>query len=423
MPKKLTIVSTHPIQYYAPVFQLLAKRIDLKVFYTAGQSTSGGYDKGFNRTVNWDLPLLEGYEYTFVENKAKDPGSHHFGGIVNPNLIKDIEAFNPDCILVYGWAYRSHLKVLRFFKGKIPVYFRGDSTLLNKCAGLKNKLKTLFLKWAYKHVDAAFYVGTANKAYFKAYRLKEQQLHFAPHAIDNERFAKNRHVEAVSLRSKFGISDNELLILFAGKFDFVKNPRLLLDAFIDLDLKNTHLLFVGNGVLEEGLKEKVGGLEVSVERLADKGSFDYAQDDKLEGTQDDQLRVIHKTNIKRRIHFMDFQNQSQMPVVYQACDLFCLPSVSETWGLAVNEAMAAGKAILVSDKVGCAVDLVKPKINGEIFKSGELADMKQKLKALTQNKAKLAEMGLASQKIIQNWSFEKQVKVIVDTINANTDTK
>ncbi|MNT42804.1 UDP-D-galactose:(glucosyl)lipopolysaccharide-1,6-D-galactosyltransferase [compost metagenome] len=107
-----------------------------------------------------------------------------------------------------------------------------------------------------------------------------------------------------------------------------------------------------------------------------------------------------------------------MPVVYQACDLFCLPSQGpgETWGLAVNEAMAAGKAVLVSDKVGCAADLVKPMINGAIFKSGDLADLKQKLKTLTENKTKLAQMGLASHQIIQDWSFEKQVKAIVNSI-------
>ncbi|WP_343523816.1 glycosyltransferase family 4 protein [Pedobacter sp.] len=407
MPKKLAIISTHPIQYYAPVFQLLAKKTDLMVFYTAGQSALGTHDKGFNKIIKWDLPLLEGYACSFVENTAKNPGSHHFNGVVNPALIKEVQSFNPDFILVYGWAYRSHLKLLRFFKGKIPVCFRGDSTLLNTSTRIKNMLRSLLLKWIYKHVDLAFYVGTANKAYFKAYGLKEQQLHFAPHAIDNERFAKNRLVEAVSLRAKLSIGAEELLILFAGKFDFVKNPALLLDAFIDLNLKSTHLLFIGNGELERILKEKVEG-------LSDKISVDYAQDDKV-GHPELEVETWNK-NVKSRIHFMEFQNQSQMPIVYQACDLFCLPSVSETWGLAVNEAMAAGKAILVSDKVGCADDLVKPEVNGSVFKSGDLADLKQKLKALTENKAKLTKMGMASKQIIQEWSFEKQVTAIVDAL-------
>ncbi len=438
MHKKLAIISTHPIQYYAPVFQMLAEEIDLKVFYTLGQQTTAKYDKGFERQIEWDLPLLNGYDYTFIENTAKDPGSHHFWGIINPNLIENIKKFNPDSILVYGWAYHSHLKALRYFKGKVLIYFRGDSTLINKTTGLKNVLKSLFLKWVYKNINVAFYVGTANKAYFKAYELKEGQLRFAPHAIDNNRFGEDRAKEANELRNQYGIGDEQILILFAGKFEPVKNPFILLDAFINLDLKNTHLLFVGNGVLEESLKLKAESL---AKKTINKGSFDYAQDDKLEGTQDDNessselgVRSLEKKidekhfdyaeddSIKKRIHFMDFQNQTAMPIVYQACDLFCLLSTSETWGLAVNEAMAAGKAVLVSTKVGCAIDLVKPGINGGVFRSNDLNDLMQKLGELTGSKEKLIKMGIQSQQIIQNWSFEKQVEAIVDTIY-NNDAK
>jgi len=406
--KKLAIITTHPIQYYAPVFELLAKKIQLKVFYTLGQESSNKYDRGFGMQIEWDLPLLSGYNYLFLKNVSKDVGTHHFNGIVNPTLVQEVQIFEPDALLVYGWAWNSHLKALRSFKGKIPIYFRGDSTLLDQQKSFKRLLRKHFLKWIYSNVDKAFYVGTANKAYFRHFGLKEELLVFAPHAIDNHRFAEYRYKEASSLRDKLSIAPDEILILFAGKLEYKKNPELLLDAFINLNLKNTHLLFVGNGMLEERLKGKVEGLGINAERLAEKGAFDSALDDKRSETTADKL--------KRRIHFMDFQNQTAMPVVYQACDLFCLPSLSETWGLAINEAMAAGKAILVSDKVGCAVDLVKPTINGAISKSGDLADLKQNLSALTENKAILAQMGLASQEIIQDWSFEKQVTLIVDTI-------
>jgi len=458
MRKKLAIISTHPIQYYAPIFQLLANQLELRVFYTWGEQSLAKYDQGFGQQIEWDIPLLEGYDYLFLKNISKDPGTHHFNGIINPTLIQEVQRFEPEALLVYGWAWRSHLKALSFFKGKIPIYFRGDSTLIDQQNNFKNLLRKYFLKWVYSHIDKAFYVGTANKSYFKHFSLIEEQLVFARHATDNERFSQAR-ISETEFSTQLSIKKDEVLILFAGKLEPKKNPELLLDAFIDLDLKNTHLLFVGNGVLEERLRRKVEGLGTNVERLVEKQicdrssnstqddklekklddkdkslelgveswegeiyetPFDNAQNDKLEGTQDDQLKVTYKTDIKRRIHFIDFQNQSQMPIVYQACDLFCLPSQGpgETWGLAVNEAMAAGKAVLVSDKVGCAADLVKPEINGAVFKSADLADLKQKIKALTENKAKLAKMGRASQQIIQEWSFEKQVKVIVDTIQS-----
>ncbi|RRN76898.1 glycosyltransferase, partial [Pseudoxanthomonas sp. SGD-10] len=251
------------------------------------------------------------------------------------------------------------------------------------------------------------------KAYFKKYGLKEEQLVFAPHAIDNLRFAEDRKAEALQLRTQLGIMPEDILILFAGKLEPKKSPDILLDAFVALNkeispgnlgemtgenktdfstplpdeksgqasmTKRVHLLFVGNGVLESKLK---------------------AESEKL----------------KAKIHFIDFQNQSQMPVVYQACDVFCLPSQGpgETWGLAVNEAMAAGKAILASDKVGCAVDLVKDSMNGYIFESGNQADLQEKLKCLL--KADLKEMGIESQNRIQEWSFEMQVKTFITELH------
>ena len=380
MSKKLAIITSHPIQYYAPVFQLLAQKLEIKVFYTLGNSSLKKYDVGFKQQIEWDIPLLEGYDYEFLENVAKDKGSHHFKGIVNPNAIERIKNYQPNAILVYGWAYSSHLKIIRHFKNKVPVYFRGDSTVLNQKSNFKNLLKRIFLTWIYQYIDVAFYVGTANKAYFRTYGLKNHQLVFAPHAIDNKRFGEIRNNEALKIRAKFSINEEDILILFAGKLEPVKNPLLLLTAFKDLKKDDVHLVFVGNGVLEKNLKIIVKELEI------------------------------------KNVHFMDFQNQTQMPAIYQASNLFCLPSRSETWGLAVNEAMAAGKPILVSDKVGCAFDLVTNH-TGAIFKSGDLADLSQKLIALTKDKVILKNNGQNAFNAIQSWSFEQQVNVISKYVN------
>jgi glycosyltransferase involved in cell wall biosynthesis len=369
--KKLAIITTHPVQYYAPVFQLLHQRrqISVKVFYTWGESVAKKYDPGFKKNIEWDIPLLDGYPYEWVKNTSKDPGSHHFEGIVNPQLIEQINAWNPGAILVYGWGYHSHLKALRYFKNKIPVFFRGDSTLLDEERGLKGLFKTVFLKWVYRHVNHAFFVGINNKAYFKKYGLTQGQLSFAPHAIDNDRFAAVRKNEVAILKKELGIKDDECVVLFAGKLEEKKAPLQLLDAFIGLSRPGVHLLFVGNGPLEEQLK--------------------------------------FKANNKSSVHFIDFQNQSRMPVIYQISDLFCLPSTgpNETWGLAVNEAMACGKAILVSDKVGCGADLVNHGLNGDVFKAGNIKDIAKKLQQLTKDKSLLLKYGQQSQIIIKDWNF------------------
>jgi len=178
------------------------------------------------------------------------------------------------------------------------------------------------------------------------------------------------------LRNNLGIQDNHLVILFAGKFEEKKDPQILMDAFLSLNRRDLHLLFVGNGALEAKLKAQA------------------------------------KDN--RNIHFMDFQNQSKMPAVYQCCDLFCLPSMgpNETWGLAVNEAMASGKAILASDAVGCATDLVKIEYNGAIFKAREIDSILARLQHLTEDKARLVNYGEQSRIMIKDWNFTNIVETI-----------
>jgi len=374
---RLAIITTHPIQYYAPVFKLLQHRgnIDITVFYTWGNSAADKYDPDFDKTIEWDIPLLDGYPYQWVTNTSPNPGSHHFKGIINPGLIDQLNKWQPDAILVFGWAYRSHLKVLRHFKGKVPVYFRGDSTLLDEKKGARAFVRTLFLKWVYKHVDHAFYVGANNKAYFKKHGLTEGQLSFAPHAIDNERFAEPRANEAKELRERLGIDKNDIVILFAGKLEDKKAPDLLLDAFLNLSMPNVHLLFAGSGYLKNML--------------------------------------VQKAKEQKNIHFTDFQNQLFMPVVYQACNLFCLPSKGpgETWGLAVNEAMACSKAVLTSNKVGCAADLVTAD-NGAIFRSGSIHQLSEGLKKLLSDKEELIKMGRVSARIINSYNFLAIAKAI-----------
>lgn len=381
--KKLAIITTHPIQYYAPVFKLLSnnKNLNIKVYYTWGEGSLNKFDPGFKQKIEWDLPLLEGYQYDWVLNVSKNPGTHRFGGIVNPTLISDIKLWKPDAVLIYGWSFSSHLKIIRHFHNKVPIYFRGDSTLIDNQSGFKSALKTVLLKWIYKHINFAFFVGTNNKSYFKKYGLKEKQLIFAPHAIDNERFSIDRKNEAIQLRRKLGINYDAILILFAGKLEDKKAPLDLLEAFIALKNKNVHLLFVGNGILENRVKDVSSGYE--------------------------------------NLHFLDFQNQSYMPVVYQACNIFCLPSIgpNETWGLTINEAMACGKPILASNKVGGAVDLVIPGVNGEIFKAGIVGDLKEKLELLLEKeKEGLKIMGESSKKIIEQWSFEIQANIIANYV-------
>lgn len=373
---RIAIISTHPVQYNAPVFQMLHQRgvIDFKVFYTWSQLEKGpAYDPGFQKTIAWDIPLLEGYSYQFVENIASEPGSHHYKGIDNPTLIREIENYRPDAIMTFSWKYKSHFKLLRHFHGKVPIFFRGDSTLLDEKKNIKSFVRWLVLSYVYRHIDTALYVGKNNKDYFMKHGVGKERLFFIPHAIDNSRFSSNSDVqeeEARIWRRDLGIPGEALVFLFAGKLEGKKNPQLLLRCFCKAKIENSHLVIVGNGELESELKKEYGD--------------------------------------KPGVHFVGFQNQTRMPVVYRLGDVFVLPSKGpeETWGLAINEAMACKRAVLVSDKCGGAIDLVRDGVNGYIFKSNDEQDLVSKLSHLAAGRDKLKQMGEESYTLIQNFSFK-----------------
>lgn len=381
--KRLAIISTHPIQYNAPLFKLLQERgnIDTRVFYTWGPSVlEKKFDPGFGKTIEWDIPLLDGYDHTFVENVSKDPGSHHFKGIDNPGLIDEIEAWKADAVLVYGWSFKSHLKLLRYFRNKIPVYFRGDSTLLSQTGFLKSFFRKIFLTWLYKHVDIAFYVGTHNKSYYQHFGLTSDQLVFAPHAIDNARFQQGRPENSIleKRREDLGISTAGIIFLYAGKLDGNKNVGLLAEAFTAANLPGTYLLIAGNG--------------------------------------EEELNLKNRFQKNKQIRFLPFQNQQQMPGLYAMSNVFVLPSRSETWGLGINEAMAAGNAIIASSGCGCAVDLVKEGVNGYTFASDDVVSLTGKIRQLGSNPASVYKMGESSGEIIQSWNFENICAVIEKTL-------
>lgn len=385
--KKLAIISTHPIQYNAPLFALLQERakLQVKVFYTWGETVlKDKFDPGFGKNISWDIPLLDGYNYEFLENTSSDKGSHHFKGIINPGNIASIKNYQPDALLVYGWSFHSHLQIMRYFKGKIPVLFRGDSTLLDKAGFLHQIKRSIFLRWVYRFVDIAIYTGKSNKLYFKNAGLSDKQLVFGPHAIDNQRYSCKQQEcreQAHQFRAHWGIPLSAKVILFAGKFEAKKNPLLLIQAFKDVVSKlDLHLIMVGNGELE-------GCIKMEAQSSAN-------------------------------IHFMSFQNQSVMPALYAASDLFVLPSQGpgETWGLAVNEAMASGKAVIVSNRCGCAADLVKDGVNGFVFSSENKQQLTASIEKVFHTEDKSAIMGKQSFEIIKEYSLESLALNIEKTV-------
>jgi glycosyltransferase involved in cell wall biosynthesis len=372
-PPRLAIVASHPTQYYAPWFAHLAQhlRASIEVFYLWDFGVAQRYDPGFDLTLRWDLDLLSGYAHRFVPNQSTDPGTHHFSGLRNPNLPCEVAAWKPDAVLVFGYRSWSHFRLFAS-RGlwRAPFLFRGDSHLLAEPMRPR-PLKQAALTLLFQRFTAFLPVGTANAAYFQRYGVPDHRLFFTPHAIDNARFSAVGNEKAGrAWRRELGIADDDRLILFAGKFERNKRPDLLLRAFRSLAPTRATLLLVGNGKLEGELRRLSEGAD--------------------------------------SIRFVPFQNQGAMPRVHAAADLLVLPSegAGESWGLVVNEAQCAGRAVLVSDHVGCHLDLVRAEENGLVFRAGSEGALRQALAEALSDDAGLRAWGAAGRKLVDRYSYE-----------------
>lgn len=381
--KRLAIITTHPIQYHAPLFRLLSERknISIKVFYTWGQSKDKVYDERFGAERSWDIPLLEGYDHEFVKNTSRHPDSNWFWGVVNPGLVRQLKKEQFDSILVFRWSLWSHLRILQSFGGRTKLFFRGDSQWPNTDDGtIKQLLKKLLLGFVYRKLDGAFVVGKLNSEYFLKCGLQQYQLHLTAHAVDNDRFQQNEAMQgtkAIHEREQLSIPSSAIVFVYAGKFYAVKHLPVLINAFRKLEGDQYRLLLYGSGEQHQLLKTLAGN--------------------------------------DNRILFQPFKNQSEMPVVYRTGDVFILPSEHETWGLGVNEAMACSRPVIISNRCGCAPELIIEGKTGFTFQSGNEVDLLQQLQKCS-SKNITAEMGRNASLHIRQFSLDNVAKVIEEEV-------
>ncbi len=348
---RLAIVLSHPTQYYSPWFRWLRDRTELtfRVFYLWDFGVTERRDPKFQKSFRWDIDLLGGYESEFVPNRARDPGTHHFFGLHNPSLPSRLAAFAPTAVFLFGYNWRTHFGAIAWARRRgIPLIFRGDSHLLGReTPGL---LRRWFLSTVFRQFAAFLPVGLANRRYLQAFGVPEKKLFTTPHAVDASRFITAEaagRISAAELRRQLGIAPDTRVVLFAGKLVPEKQPRALLAAFLAAAVPGTALVFVGDGPEKSLLLSDVAALASPP-----------------------------------AVHFLPFANQSEMPARYLLADLFVLPSRGcfETWGLAVNEAMHLGVPALVSDRVGCHLDLVSEGETRWVFASESMPDFVAKLR-------------------------------------------
>ena len=374
-------MTTHPIQYYAPWFKYLSNLIDLHVFYMHQESKNEREKGDFGVAHEWDINLLDGYDYSFLNNVSNSPSVNHFRGCDTPEIYKIIKDGDFTAVLVTGWYVKAFWQAIMACKVyRIPVLVRGDSTLSNDNSFIKKIIKRMIYPIILNLFDIVLTVGDNNRKYLEYYGVRKKKIVFTPHFIDQKFFVQESlKYKNKDLKSELGISASATTLLFVGKFMELKRPIDILKAMERLfkDQIEVEAIFVGSGKLETEMKE-------------------YCQ---------------RHSNLK--VHFVGFKNQSELPKYYNLADILILPSSSETWGLVVNEAFAMLTPAIVSDKVGCLPDLIDIGLTGEVFKCGDTLDLAAKIKSFVlntdldniqthiQNKNKMYSMEYATENLIK----------------------
>jgi glycosyltransferase involved in cell wall biosynthesis len=109
------------------------------------------------------------------------------------------------------------------------------------------------------------------------------------------------------------------------------------------------------------------------------------------------------------IRFCGFRNQSEMPRFFDIANVFVLPSQNEPWGLIVNEVMNAGRAVIVSDDVGCQPDLISDGIEGCVFPAGDVEALTDALRRVLAQPETAIIMGQRASERIRDWSYEQDI--------------
>jgi glycosyltransferase involved in cell wall biosynthesis len=382
-PTKLTriaVLNSHPIQYFAPLYAYLntAADLDVTALYLSDFSIRGGRDVGFRQDVKWDLDLLAGYRSVFLGEAARTREPHGFWSLVAPQVWNELRSGRYDVVWLHGHNYAANLIALTAAKtAGLSVMMRGETHLELPCHGIKSVVRRPLMDALYRWCDRLLAIGSANAAYYRAMGVPDHKIFLVPYSVDNDRFVKSANLtndEKTEIRKRYNIPTDQPSVLYAAKFTPRKRPGDVLEAARRLRME-THrpftVVMAGSGELERELRTFCAA---------------YALDN---------------------VVFTGFVNQSELPALYAASDVFVLPSEDEPWGLAVNEAMCASIPVIVARQVGCVPDLVQDGVNGYTPATGDIDGLARTLQRLIEDEDLRQRQGQASLARIQQWGYRQ----------------
>jgi glycosyltransferase involved in cell wall biosynthesis len=337
---RLGIVTSHPIQYQAPLFRALVEKVDAHVYFSCRASANNQAEAGFGVGFDWDTDLTGGYPHSFLQNVSLNPGIVEFDGCDTPDVGRSLAAERPDVLVVFGWHFKSYLQAAKAARGLgVPVMARSDSHLDAPRPLVKRLIKSIAYPMFLRQFDMFLPTGCRAAVYLRHYCIPDARIRIVPYCIDIEVFrlgAKEARLRRHQIRADWGVRTDELVVLFVGKLIGLKRIGDLLEAagLLVQSHRAIRVIIVGAGTLEAQLRRQALDMRV-------------------------------------RATFVGFVNQSRLAEFYVGADLLVLPSESETWGLVVNEAFACGLPAIVSDKVGCAPDMIRADLTGRVVPVGD----------------------------------------------------
>ncbi|MBF6558670.1 MAG: glycosyltransferase family 4 protein [Candidatus Binataceae bacterium] len=390
---RVAFLTSHPIQYQAPLFRALAASpaLDLTVMFLSRMSPAGYYDQGFGVRVAWDVPLLEGYRHEFLPGAGAADRLSFFRPIVH-GLTRRLRAGRYDALCVMGYGHIGYLRAIAVAKILgLKVFLYGDSNLEGwRRSRAILALKRFALPALFRMCDGLLATATPNRDYYLHYGVAAQKIFFFPWTVDNDFFRRAAiaaHADRDRFRAGLGLDADRPVILYASKLQRHKRPGDLLEAYARLASAGggeprPYLLFVGDGEERPRLERRTRELGWN------------------------------------SIRFLGFRNQTELPAFFDLCDALVLVSEREGVATIVAEVMNAGKPVIVTRAAGLAHDLVEEGVNGYFVPVGDIEAIADRLRMIASDPERAAAMGARSLERIAQWSYAANLRGLLAALDA-----
>jgi glycosyltransferase involved in cell wall biosynthesis len=244
-------------------------------------------------------------------------------------------------VVLLGYNDAGRIRILRWcHRHGVPCLLFGDSNILGDTAtGVRAGIKRIVVKRIVRWASGLLVCGRLGRQYWAKYGAEAIRMFDWPYEPDYELIQNLPMKKIEEVREYFSLPANRRRIVFSGRFVEIKQPQLLVDAFIAIARQRPEWDLVVVGAEPQDL--------LHLGRMP--------------------LKERVPTELKDRVIFTGFlEEQWMVNAIYRASDVLCIPSVYEPWALVVNEAAAAGMAIVSSEVVGAAAELVRDGVNGKV---------------------------------------------------------